>query len=138
MKIQDVFCDDPSGGCVIETWEARTPGNLALSITDSQNNAKYLTATLDPESCLALGMVLISHAQKNGCNFPKLQKEVLNMLSPESMKRFCICEQDNPCDYHAATCLICVGGCKGHPYQSYQSKKELEELTEKVIYEEFS
>ena len=27
----------------------------------------------------------------------------------------CICTAGDPCDYHAATCITCIGGCQGHP-----------------------
>lgn len=27
----------------------------------------------------------------------------------------CCCTPGDPCDYHAATCVVCVGKCKGHP-----------------------
>lgn len=29
--------------------------------------------------------------------------------------RFCICEDNEPCDYHRATCTTCHPRCKGHP-----------------------
>lgn len=29
--------------------------------------------------------------------------------------KLCICEPGDPCDYHAATCVTCTGGCSGHP-----------------------
>jgi hypothetical protein len=28
----------------------------------------------------------------------------------------CVCAKGDPCDYHAATCVVCPGGkCQGHP-----------------------
>ena len=36
----------------------------------------------------------------------------------------CICTKGDPCDYHAATCLNCVGGCKGHPPEVSSARRE--------------
>lgn len=33
----------------------------------------------------------------------------------------CICRVDDPCLYHATTCVICFGGCKGHPKNDEKS-----------------
>jgi hypothetical protein len=46
----------------------------------------------------------------------------------------CICTKGDPCDYHAATCLNCVGGCKGHPEPTREetAKKAREALNSKV------
>lgn len=32
-----------------------------------------------------------------------------------SLPGYCICTAGDPCDYHAATCVVCPVRCKGHP-----------------------
>lgn len=71
MKICDNNWSDPSGGHSVETWESNQFGCLAISIAE-QYSDDHETATLTPEMCLALGMVLLAHAQKNGIEIPKL------------------------------------------------------------------
>lgn len=38
-----------------------------------------------------------------------------SLHTPIATELPCICEENNPCDYHAATCVVCEGKCKGHP-----------------------
>jgi hypothetical protein len=66
MKICDNNWDDPSGGHSVETWESKQPGCLALSVQDQWGDEKYETATLTAEDCLVLGIVLLTHAVRNG------------------------------------------------------------------------
>ena len=73
MKICDNNWDDPSGGHTVETWDSNQSGCLALCITDQFDSDKYQTATLTPEACLALGMVLLNHAIANGMSVPRLE-----------------------------------------------------------------
>lgn len=72
MKFCDNNWDDPSGGHSIETWDSNQPACLAISIADQQDGERYQTATLTPEMCLALGMVLLSHAEAHGIKIPRL------------------------------------------------------------------
>lgn len=40
------------------------------------------------------------------------RKEMKKKMSSKT----CMCEINDPCDYHAATCIICPRGqCVGHP-----------------------
>jgi len=34
-----------------------------------------------------------------------------------SVVRSCACSVGSPCDWHAVSCVVCVGGCKGHPQE---------------------
>lgn len=41
---------------------------------------------------------------------------VEKMNTPLRQPKSCICEPGDPCDYHAATCVVCLNGkCQGHP-----------------------
>lgn len=42
-------------------------------------------------------------------------QEALREIRSEAAARTCICETDNPCDYHAVTCVTCGRRCKGNP-----------------------
>jgi hypothetical protein len=41
------------------------------------------------------------------------------------MEKECICIPGDPCDYHAATCIICFPICQGHP--SPMTEKQLDQ-----------
>lgn len=37
-------------------------------------------------------------------------------MKKKMSSKTCMCEINDPCDYHAATCIICPRGqCVGHP-----------------------
>lgn len=40
----------------------------------------------------------------------------------------CCCKPNDPCDFHAASCTICVGRCKGHPKRKLQSLSALRDV----------
>jgi len=36
----------------------------------------------------------------------------------QPVKKGCICCAGDPCDYHAATCVVCHPKCQGHPEEN--------------------
>lgn len=42
----------------------------------------------------------------------------------ERAMKGCICTAGDPCDYHAATCVTCIGGCQGHPVSRFDPEQD--------------
>lgn len=88
--------------------------DMAERLFDTPDNPNEL-----PDDYEVCGTCDYDHAY-DGCNPAVYQQiktahEAADRLE-RGMKRVeCICTVGDPCDYHAATCIVCKGGCKGHP-----------------------
>lgn len=57
-----------------------------------------------------------------------LAMKALDNMRPPEKTQGCICCTGDPCDYHAATCVVCYPRCQGHPSETNNPLRQYDRI----------